>query len=346
MDLFPKLTLNIAVRNEERRIATLLNSIIKQTYPKQCLEILIVDGMSEDRTLEIVKECSENCGNIIRVVKNPKRDSATGRTIGLTNATGDLHLYLDADMELAETTTLEKLVNPFIKDQEITGSFTRFLPDSNDPVLNRFLSYNPFQHDPMFEFLSTNIETLVYEKHEGYSKCLFEPGLVPVVGVIMFRTACLKSIYLEIKEKWPNWMWSDVDLPIAMASKGYKKFAYVTNTGIYHHSYTNLSTLLKKKKRDITWSYLSTYKQRYATYVKLDSTRDLFKLIGFILYSETLFLPLLRGLYKAIKFNDPYCIIYEPLLSWALTNYVLSLLILDARGRKFLIGLVGNLLPR
>jgi glycosyltransferase involved in cell wall biosynthesis len=51
---FPKLTLNIAVRNEEKRIATLLTSIANQTYPKSQLEVLIIDGMSIDKTLEIV----------------------------------------------------------------------------------------------------------------------------------------------------------------------------------------------------------------------------------------------------------------------------------------------------
>jgi glycosyltransferase involved in cell wall biosynthesis len=343
---FPKLTLNIAVRDEEKRIATLLTSIAKQTYPKSQLEVLIIDGMSRDKTLEIVKAFQENSDIPIHVIKNPKKDSATGRTIGLLHATGDLHLYLDADMELAESTTLVKLVNPFLKEQEIVGSFTRFLPHPHDPPLNRFLSYNPFQHDPMFEFLSTNIKSTIYKQRDGYFICHFEVGLVPVIGVVVFPTKLLKNTYFEIKKKWPDWTWSDVDFPIAVVSKGLKKFAYVTNTGIYHHSYTDLSTLLKKKRRDVIWSYLSTYKCRYATYINLISVRDMLKLIGFMLYSESLFLPLLRGLYKAIKFKDFYCIIYEPLLSWVLTNYVLSLLILDARGRKFLFELISNLLPK
>ncbi|MGC9203264.1 MAG: glycosyltransferase [Thermoproteota archaeon] len=169
----PKLTLNIAVRNEEKRIATLLTSIAKQTYPSSQLEVLIVDGISTDKTLEIIKEFQSFSNIPIRIIRNPKKDSATGRTIGLLQATGDLHLYLDADMELAEPTTLVKLVNPFLKDQEIVGSFTRFLPHPLDPPLNRFLSYNPFQHDPMFEFLSASVQDTIREQKEGYYMCFF-----------------------------------------------------------------------------------------------------------------------------------------------------------------------------
>jgi len=339
----PRLTLNVAVRDEGKRIATLLDSIAKQTYPKSRLEVLIVDGMSTDRTVEVVNEYSENLGVPIRVIKNPKRDSATGRTMGLLSATGDLHLYLDADMELSEATTLEKLVNPLVRDQEIVGSFTRFLPHPSDTPLNRFLSYSPFQHDPMIEFLSTNVEDTIHERHRDYCECIFKSGFIPVVGVVLFRTEPLRRAYLEIKKKWPNWMWSDVDLPIAIARKGFEKFAYVMDTGIYHHSYVDLSALLKKKKRDVTWSYLSTYANRYATYISLDSKKDVLRLIGFVLYSESLLLPLLRGIYKAMRFGDLCCVVYEPLLSWGLTNYILSLLILDVRGRKFLFRLLSNL---
>jgi glycosyltransferase involved in cell wall biosynthesis len=198
-NLYPKLSLNIAVRNEGKRIATLLNSIVNQTYPESCLEILIVDGLSSDNTLEIVKRYSKDFDIPVRIIDNPKMDCPTGRKLGLLNATGDLHLYLDADMELAETTTLEKLVKPLIKYPDVVGSFTRLLASPDDPPLNRFLSYNPFQHDPLFEFLSNNVENTVCEKCEEGYKCIFSFGSVPVVGVILCKTNILKKVYEQSK---------------------------------------------------------------------------------------------------------------------------------------------------
>ncbi len=43
----------LPVRNEEKYIGRCLDSILDQDYPKDKLEILAVDGMSEDRTRSI-----------------------------------------------------------------------------------------------------------------------------------------------------------------------------------------------------------------------------------------------------------------------------------------------------
>ncbi len=49
----------IPCRNEEKFIGKCLDSIVANDYPKDKLEVLVSDGMSEDRTREIVKSYSE-----------------------------------------------------------------------------------------------------------------------------------------------------------------------------------------------------------------------------------------------------------------------------------------------
>ena len=44
------------IYNEEKYIAQFLDSLLQQDYPKNDMEILLVDGMSKDRTREIVAE--------------------------------------------------------------------------------------------------------------------------------------------------------------------------------------------------------------------------------------------------------------------------------------------------
>jgi len=51
----PLVSIIIACRNEEKFIAECLDSIIKQGYPKDKIEIFIMDGMSEDKTRDIIK---------------------------------------------------------------------------------------------------------------------------------------------------------------------------------------------------------------------------------------------------------------------------------------------------
>jgi len=50
----PFISIIIPCRNEEKFIDKCLDSIIAQNYPKDKLEILIIDGMSEDGTRGIV----------------------------------------------------------------------------------------------------------------------------------------------------------------------------------------------------------------------------------------------------------------------------------------------------
>src|SRR6266513_6408484 len=50
----PFVTIVVPCRNEEKHIARCLESILANDYPKERMEILILDGMSEDRTREIV----------------------------------------------------------------------------------------------------------------------------------------------------------------------------------------------------------------------------------------------------------------------------------------------------
>lgn len=59
----------IPCRNEEKYIADCLTSFIDMEYPKELLEIIIVDGRSEDKTLEIVQKFQMRYP-FIRVIDN------------------------------------------------------------------------------------------------------------------------------------------------------------------------------------------------------------------------------------------------------------------------------------
>ena len=65
----PFVSMIIPCRNEEKFIKKCLDSVVGQTYPKDRFEILVFDGMSEDRTREILKNYSER----VELLDNPKR---------------------------------------------------------------------------------------------------------------------------------------------------------------------------------------------------------------------------------------------------------------------------------
>ena len=85
----------IPCRNEEEYISECLDSILSQDYPREMFEILVVEGMSVDRTVEIVSEYSGRF-SLIRLLNNPHKILPTALNIGIRNAKGDVVVRLDA----------------------------------------------------------------------------------------------------------------------------------------------------------------------------------------------------------------------------------------------------------
>ena len=88
----------IAVRNEGKNIQKLLEALAGQVYPKEMMEVLIVDDHSEDNTVEIVKDFAalhkELRLNIISSRGNGKKQAVS---TGIHNASGDFILTTDGD---------------------------------------------------------------------------------------------------------------------------------------------------------------------------------------------------------------------------------------------------------
>ncbi|TSC75489.1 MAG: Glycosyl transferase family 2 [Parcubacteria group bacterium Gr01-1014_30] len=66
-----------------------------QDYPKDKMEILVVDGMSEDKTREIIKNWKLKIGNL-RLLDNPKKIAPSALNIGVKNSTGEIIMRMDA----------------------------------------------------------------------------------------------------------------------------------------------------------------------------------------------------------------------------------------------------------
>lgn len=85
----------IPCRHEGGFIGKCLDSILGQDYPKENLEVLIVDGMSEDETREIVKNYSSKF-SFIKLLDNPDKLTPFGLNVGLKEAKGEIIVRMDA----------------------------------------------------------------------------------------------------------------------------------------------------------------------------------------------------------------------------------------------------------
>jgi glycosyltransferase involved in cell wall biosynthesis len=97
MEHTPKVSVVIPCYNEERTIGMLLDSLTHQTYPLDQMEVVIAEGMSEDKTREEIEKFSaKNSGLQVRIVENHKRSIPAGLNTAIRNARGEYIVRLDA----------------------------------------------------------------------------------------------------------------------------------------------------------------------------------------------------------------------------------------------------------
>jgi cellulose synthase/poly-beta-1,6-N-acetylglucosamine synthase-like glycosyltransferase len=101
MDCQPYVSVLIPVRNEAAHIKDLFGPLLSQTYPKDRMEVIVVDGMSNDGTRDIVQRFIETNRYLsVRLVDNPKGQRAAALNIGIKNAAGNVIVRVDARTEL------------------------------------------------------------------------------------------------------------------------------------------------------------------------------------------------------------------------------------------------------
>lgn len=97
--VLPFVSALLVTRNEKDYINISLESLLNQTYPKSSYEIIVIDGYSDDGTIEIIKDLQEECKKesfSLRILSNDKQILASGWNIGIREAKGNYVVRIDA----------------------------------------------------------------------------------------------------------------------------------------------------------------------------------------------------------------------------------------------------------
>jgi glycosyltransferase involved in cell wall biosynthesis len=91
----PQVSIVIPCRNEREHIIPCLDSILASDFPLDHLEVLLVDGMSEDGTRAVIERYIERHSGI-RLLDNAKRVTPSALNIGISEARGAIIVRMDA----------------------------------------------------------------------------------------------------------------------------------------------------------------------------------------------------------------------------------------------------------
>jgi cellulose synthase/poly-beta-1,6-N-acetylglucosamine synthase-like glycosyltransferase len=112
----PTVSILIPAHNEEKVIGRILQGMTKLTYPKDKLQVIVIDDASTDNTGKIAEEYSKEYPHIKVVHRNQeegKRGKASALNAGFKHANGEIVLCFDADY-YPQRDIVEKLTRKFV----------------------------------------------------------------------------------------------------------------------------------------------------------------------------------------------------------------------------------------
>lgn len=90
-----KISIVIPIRNEENYIRECIDSILNFDFSKESMEVIFVDGLSQDNTVEIIKEYQKEYP-YIKLITNDKKIVPISMNLGIKEAVGEYICRLDA----------------------------------------------------------------------------------------------------------------------------------------------------------------------------------------------------------------------------------------------------------
>jgi cellulose synthase/poly-beta-1,6-N-acetylglucosamine synthase-like glycosyltransferase len=97
----PFVSILIPVRNEERYIERCLYSVARQDYARERIEVIVIDGMSDDATRAIVTRFAHESTLDLRLIDNPRLRPAAAMNAGIAAARGGVIVRLDGHAAFA-----------------------------------------------------------------------------------------------------------------------------------------------------------------------------------------------------------------------------------------------------
>jgi cellulose synthase/poly-beta-1,6-N-acetylglucosamine synthase-like glycosyltransferase len=139
----PNVSVLVPVKNEEKVVGRLLDSLVRLDYPKENLEVVVVEDESRDRTLEICKGYAEK----YPWIKVFHRDASLGKGDALNFAfhqsSGEIVATFDAD-DVPEEQAVKKALRYFNSPE--TGAVHGFHRTLNlrESIVSRLAAYENF----------------------------------------------------------------------------------------------------------------------------------------------------------------------------------------------------------
>jgi len=224
---FPFLSIIVPVKNGERVLPRLMKSLLNLDYPKDRMEIILVEDGSHDNSYNLCLEYAKMYPNLVKVLhKSESKGKPDALNFALKHASGNILAFFDVD-SVVEQDALKRAIKLLVR------------PDVA-AVQQRTASLN----------YSQNILTRLIYIEETFSSIILEGRnvlklFIPLTGNCMF-------IKREIIEKVGGWnaesLTEDAELSVRLLKEGFI-IIYDNKVGTYQEAPTSLKNFIRQRMR-------------------------------------------------------------------------------------------------
>lgn len=179
--------------NSEQYIADAIKSVLNQSY--QDIEYILVDGLSKDRTVDIIKSFEPQFNGRMKWVSEKDNGLYDAMNKGLKMASGDVFGILNSDDFFANPDVIQNIVDGFSSDSSIEAVYTNlyYVKQDQPEIIVRHWISNEFKPRSFFKGWHPPHPTL-YMKKDTYEKCGYFD--------LSFRLAADFELMLRFFEKY------------------------------------------------------------------------------------------------------------------------------------------------
>jgi glycosyltransferase involved in cell wall biosynthesis len=278
-----------------------LESIRAQDFTREQLEVMVLDGGSNDGTRELAAELGAE------VVDNPLVLAEPGVKLGMARARHDIKVVLAADNALPRPDWLRTIVGVLertgargafthVVDAPIDSAFCRYFNRLHADPFNWFVfgaAADPRRFGEVYPTLDSGDGYVVYDLHAG------DPPLLALAQGFAIR-GTLPGGANDRDDMLPLWQLIEAG----------ERFAYV-ELGILHHTVAGFRDFLRKYRRRVEAALGSNdaaHRQRHSRL----SRRQRVRRVLWVPYALTLVAPAVDGVRGLLRQRDPIWLYHLP----------------------------------
>jgi len=193
INTIPTVSIIVPAYNAEKNIATLIESLLHLDYPKELLEIIIVDNNSTDKTKTIVKRYP-----VKLLEENTIQSSYAARNEGIRNAKNAILVFCDSDCIATPQWVKEGVKVLVTESADLVGGQIEFIYSRRKTIAEQYDSTIHMRHEFCIKEQKISTTANLFVKASLFEAIGMFPEGVKSGGDVQWTAKATKSGFLLV----------------------------------------------------------------------------------------------------------------------------------------------------